>query len=193
MCYPRKSVSRPWLGFPEATRAAFAFLMDLGFHEVDAEDTIVRYASDRVFFYVYHGRSSYELGIEVGLHGDDRGFSTLSLVRAASPAEAEKMRLFIAITPEEVHKGLAKLADQVKRYGPRALHGDEEFFALLKEQARAWAEAFAAEVRYDQRLPKADEAFRRRDYAKAAELYESIRVSLTPAQLKKLEYAIKHR
>jgi hypothetical protein len=41
--------------------------------------------------------------------------------------------------------------------------------------------------------PEAREAFRRKEYGRAAELYESIRDRLTPAEIKKLEYAQKHR
>jgi hypothetical protein len=67
---------RGHLGFPQAVRDAFRFLQTFGFKEVGADDTIVRYATERVFLNIYHGRSSYELGIEIGPRSDQqKGYS----------------------------------------------------------------------------------------------------------------------
>lgn len=50
---------------------------------------------------------------------------------------------------------------------------------------------FAKEVLLDQVKPAAEAAFRAKDYAKAVNLYESVRDDLTPVELKKLNYAKK--
>lgn len=192
----RAEQERAVLGFSEGVRANFGFLQKYGFKEVGAEDTIVRYATERVLLNVYHGRSSYELGIEVGLlgaiGGDVRGYPLGAFVRLMDPEEGGRLRYFCATTPEEVRTGLQRLAAQVKHYVDRALKGDETIFSELARQQREWASAFAADVAYEQESPKAAEAFRQQEYRKAAELYESIRGKLTPAELKKLEYAKKH-
>jgi hypothetical protein len=182
------------LGFVAAVREAFDFVREFGLKELSAEKTIVRYASDRVFLNVFHGRSSYELGIEVGKlpAGDMDGYSIVSLIRTKDSERADSYRVWTAVTPEVVRDGLTLLAKDLKEYGERALKGDDEFYALLERRRRISAAEYAAEVKYSVRLPQANEAFRLHDYKKAAELYEGIRESLSPAELKKLEYAKRH-
>lgn len=60
---------RSQLRFEEAAISAFAFLTSerYGFRCVVSESTIVRYESDTVGVTIYHGRSSYEIGCEIGL------------------------------------------------------------------------------------------------------------------------------
>lgn len=55
---------RERLGFEAAVVENFAFLKEAGFECVRRECTFVRYESKRVFVNVYHGRGSFELGVE---------------------------------------------------------------------------------------------------------------------------------
>jgi len=197
MCHRDHTLQgRAYLGFTDAVRGNFGFMKDHGFKEVRAEDTIIRYETERVFLNVYHGRSSHELGIEVGLletgGRDVHGYPLGAFVRLMDPEEGSRLRYFCATTPGEVGTGVQRLAVQVRHYVDRALKGDERIFSELAQQQREWASEFADEVAYNQVGPKAAEAFRQQNYRKAAELYESIRGKLTPAELKKLEYAKKH-
>jgi hypothetical protein len=188
--------SRAGLEFPAAVRRAFVFLKGFGFQEVSAEATIVRYATERVFLNVHHGRSSYELGIEVGLldaSSEERGYSLSEFVRLVEPAEAAQLKDFCATTASEVADGVARLATQVKQHVARVLRGDEAIFTELSGQRREWADAFAADVAYRQVSPRAAAAFREKRYSEAADLYESIKSRLSPAELTKLEYAKQHR
>ncbi len=181
--------------FSDATRAAFGFLGAFGFREVGAEATIVRYASGGVFLNVYHGRSSYELGVEVGLTDappDQVGYSVAELMGLVDKGGALLLRSWTATTPEGLQEGVRKLAEQVRTYGQRALTGDAAIFDALELQRRQWAKDFAAELNYGQISPRAQEAFRKGDYAKAVQLYERIEDRLAPVERKTLEYARKH-
>jgi len=191
----RTQQERGMLGFSEGVRTNLGFLKQYGFREVDAEDTIIRYATERVFLNVYHGRSSYELGIEVGLVAemDKRGYPLGAFVRLTDPEEGARLRYVCATTAEEVRTGLQRLAAQVERYVKRALKGDETIFSELAQQQREWAAAYVADLAYEQVSPKAAEAFREKRYGEAAKLYESIENRLSPAELTKLEYAKQHR
>ena len=60
------SPERAKLGFREAVLSSFKFLNDVGFRPVEQEMTLVRYESPEVFVNVYHGRASFELGVEIG-------------------------------------------------------------------------------------------------------------------------------
>lgn len=197
MCERKKKlVSREMLGFSGAAEAAFHFLSNYGFRLHSSDVTILRYVSERVFLNVYHGRSSYELGVEVGLlqarDGSNRGYPLGAFVGLTDSEAAASLRYFMATTPEEMRVGLERLAAQVKQYVQRALVGDETVFGELRQQQEERSKKYAAEVLADQVRPKAEEAFRARDYERVAELLSRIEDQLTPVERRKLEYARRH-
>ena len=58
---------RMQLGFSLEVLSAFQFLtQDYGFKCVKNDVTFVRYESESTFVNIYHGRRSYELGVEIG-------------------------------------------------------------------------------------------------------------------------------
>ena len=81
----------------------------------------------------------------------------------------------------------------MKEYGKEALEGNSKFFALLDKQRKVWRKKYALDVLASQTRPKAHEAFRQRDYAKAADLYSQIKECLTPTEVRKLNLAKKRR
>jgi len=60
---------RAYFNFAEEARKAFTFLGELGFSEIEALPTLVRYRKDDVEVDVYHGRQSYEIGAGVTAFG----------------------------------------------------------------------------------------------------------------------------
>ena len=55
------------LGFTSEVLSMFHFLIqDYGFKCVETDVTFVRYESESIFVNIYHGRRSYELGVEIG-------------------------------------------------------------------------------------------------------------------------------
>jgi hypothetical protein len=185
---------RATLEFTRVAIEAFAFISTYGFQLRACEATVVQFASETVFLNVYHGRSSYEIGMEFGLtscEGSADGYSLAELIRLQAPEEGKRYRRFSAASAGEVQVGVRRLAEHVLRYGERLLKGDLIVFEELRRQRQEWASTFAAKVRYEQVSPKAADAFRRQEYRKAAELYESIRSELTPAEIEKLAFARK--
>jgi hypothetical protein len=78
------------LGFVALATEAFAFLLRLGFAVVRREGTLVRFESDSVFVNVYHGRSSYQVGLELGRVGKDELYSLYEVLRAVAPSELQR-------------------------------------------------------------------------------------------------------
>lgn len=178
---------RAHLNFAEEARKAFAFLVDLGFSEIDSLPTRVRYRKGSVEVDVYHGRQSYEIGVGVTAFGTRYAIS--EIIRANDPETEMQFRYPATTTPDGVVAGLEELSALMMRYGRASLDGDPQFFLTLEGQRTRWSEEYALDVLADQLRPQADEAFRQRDYAKAAELYSRIRERLTPAEVKKLSIA----
>jgi hypothetical protein len=175
------------LNFAETATQAFAFLTDVGFSQVEAAPTIVRYRRRDVGADICHGRRSYELGVEIG-RGETR-YSISELIRATDAEAAKRYRVYAATTQEGVIEGLGQLADLARQYGTRALQGDASFYAVLDKQRSSWAHGYALDVLAGQLRPKAEEAFRGDHYLEAVKLLERIQPVLTPVELKKLTIA----
>jgi hypothetical protein len=175
-------------GFVEAVRREFAFLADLGFTEVEASSSVVRFSNSKINVDadICFDSQSYELGIVVGYKVN---CSLGQMIRVVEPEVGKDYRNFAATTESGLADGLRRLEELTKRYGQRALRGDPEFFGELEIKRRAWVHDFAVDVLESQLRPRADEAFRIGDYRLAAELYERIRPRLSPADLKKLAVA----
>jgi len=175
------------LHFERKVRGAFLFLEEMGFIEVEAAPTLVRYQKGDVEVDVYYGRQSYEVGAGVTAFGVRYAMS--EIIRTADPAAAKTYRHAVATTPDGIAEGLEELGSLMRRYGADALNGDRQFFSILAKQREQWSEDYALDVLADQLRPRAEEAFRRGDYVMAAELYARIKGRLTQAEVKKLAVA----
>ena|SRR6185503_6381125 len=187
------SLSRSALGFEQAAQNAFAFLApEYGMRVVESQPLFVRYENDALFVNISHGRSSYELVFEVGRKDqpEDRQvpFGPAEFASLTDPIGAKGLRAFMATTSEEVLHGLSYLAIQFRATTAEALE-NPELFERLKKQRREAHDEFADGLHERQTRPKAEEAFRQRDYQKAAELYGSMESRLTPAERQKLKIA----
>src|SRR2546430_3685910 len=60
------SPDRARLRFRDCVLRDFQFLSEFGLRPVEEKTTFVRYESTNVFVNIYHGRASFELGVEVG-------------------------------------------------------------------------------------------------------------------------------
>jgi len=178
---------RARLGFADAARRNFGFLVAMGFAEVGSTPTMIRYQRGGLELAVYHGRRSFELGFEAARRGER--YSIEELIRVEDPGLAGTYRNFVATTPDEVDAGLVRLGDLVSRHCERALSDDPAFYTKLEAQRKTWAESFALDVLAAQMRPQAEAAFRSGDYRKAAELYERIRPVLSATELKRLTLA----
>ncbi|MDK9724928.1 MAG: hypothetical protein OEL88_08540 [Sterolibacteriaceae bacterium MAG5] len=182
---------RSQLHFAQQVLDTFLFLTNEGFTELEASPTLVRYRNGDVEVDVYHGRRSYEIGGGITAFGTRYAISEIML--ATDPEAANIYRNAMATTPEGVGASLKELSTLMQRYCVAALRGDSQFFSLLEEQRRHWAEEYALDVIEDQLRPQAEDAFRRGDYSIAAELYGRIRERLSPTEVKKLALAEERR
>jgi len=180
---------RSLFDFQNKARAIFAFLKELGFSEVKSTPTLIRFQSEDVEVDIYHGRQSYEIKAEITTLGTS--YTLAEIIRATDPGIATNFRYPSVTTAEGVLAGLDELSKIIKRYGSQALSGDSQFYITLNEHRKRWAEDYSREVLAQQLKPQAAEAFRKKDYITAAQLYYRIKDSLSPAEEKKMWFAEK--
>ena len=187
-------MDRNLLRFPELVQKHFVFLEPHGFHCVRSKTTFVRFESSLLFLNIYHGRSSFEIGLELGRLGKDEDerqpYPMSALLGVAGVPTAREYRDYAARTPRGVDIGISTLANKFQEYIVSNFQ-NKEFFRLLKKQREIWNNDFAHEVNLRQVRRKLDAAWRTKDYEKVVELLEPLRAELTPVELKKLEYAKK--
>jgi hypothetical protein len=187
------SPERARLTFKDAALSSFRFLCDLAFRPVQEEDTFVRYESSLVFVNVYHGRASFELGVEIGRLAEAGEKLTLyDMVARTGAEEAEGFGqhvMFQVSTREGVQELVPKLAGLVQKYGPQFLNADANAYReALEARSRAAAE-------YEKQVPlrnlrgKVETAWQAKDFARVIELSQAMRDDLTEVEAKRLAYA----
>ena len=184
------TVDRLHFNFEKKVGEVFAFLSNFGFSEVESLPTLVRYQNGDIEVDIYHGRQSYEIGAGVTISGTR--YSIPEIIQASDPEVFKQFRYAMTTTPEGVANALEELSLLMKRYCNVALEGNQQFITVLEKQRKQWSENYALDVLTKQLRPKASEAFRQKDYSTAANLYSRISECLSTAELKKLNFAIKH-
>lgn len=184
------------LGFKPAVLAAFGFLEEMGFRVVRAEDTFVRYESSAVFLNVYHGRGSYELGVEIdlvqrsaGAAEQWQGHDLLDLA-GASPATCEPHG-WAATRPVVVQKFVAELADRLKTVPHELLAGSSDAWAKIEAERAARICAATRLTATEAARDAAERARIAHDWAGVARAYAAITSDLTPLEQRRLHFARK--
>jgi hypothetical protein len=188
------SPERARLGFKEAVLSSFKFLSDLGLHPVEEKLTFVRYESSDVFLNVYHGRASFELGVEIGRlkQPEEEKLTIHDIVAWAGAEKAEGFGqhvMFQVSSPEGVREFVPKLARLVEKYGTPFLKGDANAYRVALEARSRAAADYVKQMNLRDVHRKAEAAWHAKDYGQVVELYGPVRKDLTEVEAKKLAYA----
>jgi len=187
---PKNTAERRSLGFSKEARELFSFLeVQWEFKCVRQENTFVRYESADVYVNVYHGRSSFEIGVEIGNKSSEHSFNLEALVALFDKELSREYWAAGGRTAEAVRRALKKQAEGLSRYGGSALSGHQSIFDRLEQLRTDRSAAMVLDSKAYQIRPKADAAFRRGDYKEAVKLYSSIEAALSPIERKKLQLA----
>jgi hypothetical protein len=186
---------RATLGFVRAVEDAFGFLAaDFGFKVVERDLTYVRYESEKVCLVVYHGRRSYEIGVEVSrLHdGDARRYRLPEVLGAVLGETAQQNAYYLqSSTREGVRRCVEVAATFVKQHFGPLLKGKQSAWNQVCSFAARRNEEYTREVVQQPVRDAAEQAWRSKNYAAVAQLYGSIRDDLTRVESMRLEYARK--
>lgn len=193
---------REQLDFVGATRARFRFLVDLGFEEVRAEPTYIRFERADSFVEVFHGRASYELGVEFGRQvelGDEvveQKFHIVDVLPVLAPEEAA-FRARTATSRDQVGRFVEELALVAKVAAERLEQEGLAAFDRVSEAVERQSDEFLEGTRASLLRARAEDAWHRKDFASVITAYEEIEseldtVALRDSETKRLDYARKH-
>ena len=185
------------LGFPKAVQANFGYLLSYGMKPVEQDVTFVRYESPTVFVNVYHGRGSFEIGVEIGRLDRPEKYDLDYVVSWAGKEAWDsegfgRGTMFQVSTLEGVQSIVPKVAQLVKKYGGPFLLGDSSFYDELQRANEQASLAFQRNQMLSQLRKEADLAWRSKDFVRFVELLEPVRADLTEIEEKRLLYAEKH-
>lgn len=188
---------RSSLQFPElAVGALESALTAFGIVPSKRTPTLVRFEGREVFVNFFHGRSSYEVGIEVGRVGrpDEmtRPYGLGELIAVTDPDAASRYRRPQASDLDSLRHVVNRAAEQLSEYGQRALAGDAAFFDLLKQVRVGRTKEFGRNLTHASARARAEENWQRKDYAGVVAALEQLGGAMTPAEQKKYEYSRKH-
>ena len=122
----------------------------------------------------------------------DVEFSLGNIIEVMGASAETGYTFFQASTPEKVKSLVSRLADLLKQYGKAALTGDPLFFSKLRDDTARKSDDYLKQIQLSRVREQVAQAWRQKNYLKVVELYEPVRDDLTPAEVKKLEYARKH-
>jgi hypothetical protein len=195
---------RARLGFESVAISAFEFLVEeFGFVLSQRETSWLRYKRGELFVQIYHGRLSYEVGVELGLEGfvpAERTEPPVFMVQSflgllATPVDAPSLPT--ATTRRAVQRFVAELAIASRPVVALVVKNPESVFKRVWEDARvaadlSWEGSAAKRLR-----EAADRAWLVRDLASVIASYDAFRreapsVALLPSEAARLAYARKH-
>lgn len=188
---------RDKLRFAEAVMDHFGFLIsEYRFSCVARESTYVRYESQRVFVDVYHGRASYEIGIEVGLIPTPgtpaRKVSLIELAEYFGVDAGELLRCQYT-TQAGVAEYVSQLAQFLRVHGEAVFEGSPAAFESMFRTQHRLSEEYLLSIELDRARNGAASAWRSEDYSEVVKQFEPLREYLSPSEVAKLEYCRRHR
>jgi hypothetical protein len=191
-----KPGSERWrLRFPEAVKLHFRFLEKFGFRIERKEVTLVRFCSEVVAVTVYHGRASYEIGIEferISAPGEKYGLlEALLFAQRAGRLKEVPQGSFQTSTREGVETLVEKMASLVEAYAVSLLNGVSSTYEELRVHRIQGAAAYTKEVHNQAVRRQLDDAWQSKDFEAVARLYEQMQGPLSPSEFMRLEYAKK--
>jgi len=184
------------LDFAQTVEASFRFLVcQFRFRLVDMQPTFVRYEAEQAFVNIFHGRSSYELGIEIGRWVEVDGrlveekFTLGDVIALGHDLSAVGYRSYTATSKEQLVRSIAQLADWTQRFGSQALRGEPTVFDSLRAQGAQQSQTTLEGWRAQRLRAAASEAWRRKDWGRVIDAYSEMDAELGSVELKRSERA----
>ena len=143
---------RSILRFPEEVKGQFSFLETRGFRRKRAGPTLVRYQSPMMGVNIYHGRQSFEVGLEIdSISSPTVTYSFSEILCLVDREKDEQYKNYATHTAQGVAEGVGQLANLLQRCVAAGLLEDKQLFTRLKTQRGEIAKAYALETQLETR------------------------------------------
>jgi hypothetical protein len=184
---------RASLGFVDAVREAFGFLLEAGFREISDSPYAVDFESGAVRLRVVHERLSYEINAFFARRSQPEelrsGYSYGQYLKVRDPAAGAEYRAYAATTPDAVRTGVRQLAEDIRTHAGPLLSGDAASYDELAHQDLLAGEQLAARSRRRAYGEPADAAWQAKDWAAVVAAYTPYESDLTASERRRLELA----
>lgn len=183
---------RSVLRFAEEVKDRFSFIEALGFRCVRSEATFVRFESPGIGINVFHGRRSFEIGLEIeSTQSPTESYSTPEIVRLVDKEKGDHYKYYATHTAQGVAEGVRQLAELFQHCVATGILNDSRIFSRLTQQKKELVAKYAREIKLHQARRKSEIAWHKKDYAAVVEALKPLRAALTATEVGKLEFAEK--
>jgi len=179
------------LAFIAHASTAFQFLKGSGFRTTRTEPTFVRFESGDVYVQVFHGRSSFAVGVEFGRLNVSGEVLTLAEALAALCPERVPEAHHQASNEDSLRRGLEGMAQITRACCGDLLLGDKSTFERVEAVANELRKARTLDAQFGAIRDKAESAWSNKNYPEACRLYSEMAEVLTETEKRRLEYSRK--
>lgn len=175
------------LGFTAVASSAFAFLLRQGFSVARSNSTLLRFESSDVFINIFHGRRSYQIGLEIGRVKDGGLYSLYEILASVALSEVAVARCQ-PTTREGVQECLSRIAELVEKCCQGLIGNDPSAFAALEHSASLLRHSATLKAQFGAVLDKAERAWEQKNWTLAFELYSKAESALDDTQRRRLAF-----
>ncbi len=169
----------------------FSFLKEKGFSCRDHNESFVRFESLFIFINIYHGRMSYEIGLEIEDVNCNAVYALSELLRITDNATADSYRKYSATTAQAVAKGVEQLAEIFCRCVRTGVLEDDKLFSRLRKQREILANKLSIETRLDEARRQSEIAWKNKRFDEFIDALSPFQKHLSLVEIKKITYAKK--
>lgn len=178
------------LGFREAVETYLEpIYLARGFARTRADMDLITYESPRVMSAISHDGFTYEIDLTFSRKAELEQKYTLPTLLASVPECRHVNGAFEASTPDRMIKCVTAISRLLLQCAEPVMAGDDVAFQRMHEAARQASVAFTKRIVNEPIRAAAENAWRKREFARVQGLYQSIQSDLTAMEQLKLKYA----
>ena len=178
------------LSFVEYVKSSFAYLENYGYTVKENTDTMVLYVSSDVSVKVYHGRLSYQLGMEIKQTDSEEYYNLFEILSTFAAEHARMHRQYS--TEAELRESVAQLATIIHDCCEDIISGQVNAFRRLSEHARMQRAQVTKDAQYGAIMDQADLFWEAKDYERAFVRYKQAEPNLDSTRMRRLKYLQDH-
>ena len=177
--------------FTSDVESAFDFLVEQQGYSVNTDESgVVTFTSDCLTMRVFREPGSYMVYVEFRRNDTGEEYLLHEILHALAP-EHEPESQCSGADEQKVKRCLRQLSQLCEQHLQGFLAMDESTVAKVASSARSTRTQHTLDAQYGAIKDRANEAWERKDWDKARELYEQARPGLSAAEERRLDFLLK--